>query len=690
MTKINYLLIVSLMAVFFIAIQSPPLISATDDGDFDEEDAPIVKKSVCWSNGDCYEGEYEGKNRTGKGVYTWANGDRYQGEFYEGGRDGNGTYIWVNGDRYVGEYLEDKRDGEGIYTWANGDQFKGEFVAGKRSKGKIIRAAKTTPEQSKSNLKSETPVSTPKATLEKPTVELKQREDKVNVTQSAQKIEPEKAKPETNKAEKPTEEAVTDTESMKNSIEKPEETVTYTESMKDSIEKPEEKTASLQTDTKKLKEAEVNTTPQNLNDKLEKDSATAANQNKKISLAKEVMEEAFSDDFEPDHSVETDKKLTDTEDTKVKEEEKIATTVTGDEKPAKAKEETKEETIAKNEPIPEQKLTVAKLEDKPAKLIEATPKIVEKKAPLEPQDNVADANLPSEQTLFKWPNGDSYEGKYLNKERTGKGIYIWPNGERYTGDFMAGKRHGIGAYVWSNGDRYEGEYVNDERHGKGTYTWANGDRYEGDFFKGQRHGKGKLTWADGEVYEGAFAEGKRTGLGIYISSGGDRYEGYFEEGKRSGKGILVLADRQPKQLEFENELYTLNELEFKAGQLISATATNQPVEDKIDAELKNNAKATESESKPTTQTPATKSDAFQDHNEENAAPPLEEKKSPIIDKTNPDSNEPSNDNGANKDHRLDREKIDSNDEVTNGNDKSLSKEKSDNAEFQNNNRDEEY
>lgn len=664
MTKINYLLIVSLMAVFFIAIQSPPLISATDDEDFDEEDPPVVKKSVCWSNGDCYEGEYEGKNRTGKGVYTWANGDRYEGEFYEGGRDGNGSYLWANGDRYVGEYLEDKRDGEGIYTWANGDQFKGEFVAGKRSKGKIIRAAKTTPEQSKSNLKSE--VSTPKATLEKQTTELKQREDEVNVTHFAQKIEPEKAKPEINKAEKPTEEAVTDTESMK-----------------DSIGKSEEKTASLPADPKKLKEAEVNPTPQNFNDQLEKDSATAANQNKKISLAKEVMEEAFSDDFEPDHSVEPDENLTDTEDTKVKEAEKIATTVTSDEKPAKVKEETKEETIAKNEPIPEQKLTVAKLEDKPAKLIEATPKIVEQKAPLEPQDKVADANLPSEQTLFKWPNGDSYEGKYLNKDRTGKGIYIWPNGERYTGDFLAGKRHGVGAYVWANGDRYEGEYVNDERHGKGTYTWANGDRYEGDFFKGQRHGKGKLTWADGEIYEGAFAEGKRTGLGVYISSGGDRYEGYFEEGKRSGKGILVLADRQPKQLEFENELYTLNELEFKAGQLISATATNQPVEDKIDAELKNNAKATESESKSTTQTPATKSDAFPDHNEENAAPPLEENKPPIVDKTSSNSNKHPNENRTGKDHLLDGEKID-------GNDKSLSKEKSDNAEFQNNNRDEEY
>jgi hypothetical protein len=32
-----------------------------------------------------------------------------------------------------------------------------------------------------------------------------------------------------------------------------------------------------------------------------------------------------------------------------------------------------------------------------------------------------------------------------------------------------------------NGDRYEGTFLNKERHGHGVYEYANGDRYEGDW-----------------------------------------------------------------------------------------------------------------------------------------------------------------------------------------------------------------
>ncbi len=633
MAKINYLLVFSVVAFLFIVIPSSPLVFATDDEDFDDDEEPMtVKKSVCWSNGDCYKGEYEGKNRTGKGVYTWVNGDRYEGEFYEGKRDGEGTYIWANGDRYVGEYLEDKRDGEGTYTWANGDKFKGEFVAGKRSNGKMVRASKTTPTQSQPTL-SATPVLTP-SVKEKPQDKLKE-EDKVSITQSDQ----EETKPEINKEEKQSE----------NKADK--KIITETESVEDKIGTPIEK-------------EEVNTTPPNSNDKLAGDSEIITTKNKKSDLA-EIIEEAF-DDLEPEYLAKLDKESTIADTTVEESAEKIEPITTHNEKSAKPTA-----AIVKNEPLSTQKLTVAKLEDKPAKSMETTPKITEKTPLIEPQNNVPsdDVNLLSEPTLFKWSNGDSYEGKYLNNKRSGKGIYIWSNGDRYTGDFKAGKRHGVGVYIWSNGDRYEGEYVNDERHGKGTYIWANGDRYEGDFFKGQRHGKGKLTWVDGEVYEGAFAEGKRTGMGIYISSGGDRYEGYFEEGKRSGKGILVLANRQPKQLEFENNLYTLDELEFKGGQLVAATATSEIEED--------NSSAIALENKSTDETLETESNVFPDNKESQ----LKDKGALTRDTISHDSNKFPNDHKQ-EPLSADKETEDNNDE--------LKDEESDNAEFQNNNLDEEY
>lgn len=626
MTKINYLFIFNLIAIFLTITPSSTLIFAANDEDFDEDELLIVKKSVCWPNGDCYEGEYEGNNRNGKGVYTWANGDRYEGEFYEGKRDGNGTYIWANGDRYVGDYLEDKRDGEGTYTWANGDQFKGEYVEGKRGQGKMVRA-KITPKQSepKPILKSETSISTSKVTLTKPIDEFEQLENEINTVSTNQEIEVEKTKLESQRVEPAT-----------NAEEN--QTIADTELMKDSSSESAETTASVPTDSEKLKE-EVNLIPEDFNDQLKANSATE--------LAKTIDKDSSDDDFTLDHLTKTDKEFTAQESTKVPElGEKIATTVTtDDEKPAPARTETiaKEEKIA----IPEQNLTIAKLEDKPVKSTTATSPIVADQSLLERQDNVSsDANLLSEPTLFKWPNGDSYEGKYVNNERTGKGTYVWANGDHYTGDFMAGKRHGVGVYVWANGDRYEGEYVNDERHGKGTYLWANRDRYEGDFFKSQRHGKGKLTWADGEIYEGAFAEGERTGIGVYISSGGDRYEGYFEEGKRSGKGILILANRQPKQLEFENELYTLDVLEFKQGRLVSAAAISQ-IEDNTNQKGENNAKTTASENESTVPTPATKDHAFPDRNQTNTESPLEEQGSPITDEIHHDGDELPNNNQEN-------------------------------------------
>ena len=686
MIKINYLIISNLIAIFLI-ITSSSTIFAADDEDFDEDELPIVKKSVCWPNGDCYEGEYEGKNRNGKGTYTWANGDRYVGEFYEGKRDGSGTYIWTNGDRYVGEYLEDKRDGEGTYTWANGDQFKGEFVEGKRRQGKMVRA-KTTPVQSKPTLKSETPVLTPPTTLTKSTDEPNQLENKINVAQSAQ----EKVVPNNSKIEK-----LTEVEENK---------TIATESIPANRDKTAKTIASVKTDIEKLKD-EATLTPKELNDSLEKDSVTTKN------LAKIMDEDLMDmdDDFSSDHLIQTNKKLTDEKDTKEpKVEEKIATTVTADEKPVKTEKETITE---EKETISAQKLTIAKLEDKQSvKSTADIPKILENQPPLKHLENVPhDTNLVSKPILFKWPNGDSYEGEYVNSERTGNGTYVWANSDRYTGDFMAGKRHGIGIYVWAKGDRYEGEYVNDERHGIGTYIWANGDRYEGDFFKGQRHGKGKLTWADGEIYEGAFAEGKRTGIGVYISSGGDRYEGYFEDGKRSGKGILILADRQPKQLEFENELYTLDELEFKQGRLVSAAAISQvedeevegEEEDETDQEMENNAKEGDS----TAQTPPTTGNSFLDRNPGNTDP-QEKPVPPITTETRHDSNELPNDNNKEDDNNnneehydpfLDDEETDDNNELPSDNKEAKelplsSEEKNDHTEFQNDNQndnqDEEY
>ena len=41
--------------------------------------------------------------------------------------------------------------------------------------------------------------------------------------------------------------------------------------------------------------------------------------------------------------------------------------------------------------------------------------------------------------IYRWANGDSYEGDWVDSEMTGKGVFRWPNGNIYDGDFLDDK-----------------------------------------------------------------------------------------------------------------------------------------------------------------------------------------------------------------------------------------------------------
>ena len=57
---------------------------------------------------------------------------------------------------------------------------------------------------------------------------------------------------------------------------------------------------------------------------------------------------------------------------------------------------------------------------------------------------------------------------------------------------------GKGVQVSPNGDRYEGNFINNLRDGYGVYTFARaGDKYEGSFKEGRLHGEGIMTYAGG-------------------------------------------------------------------------------------------------------------------------------------------------------------------------------------------------
>ena len=48
----------------------------------------------------------------------------------------------------------------------------------------------------------------------------------------------------------------------------------------------------------------------------------------------------------------------------------------------------------------------------------------------------------------------------------------YPNGDIYEGDYVDGIRHGRGIYRFAaSGDKYEGSWVNNNKHGLGTMTY---------------------------------------------------------------------------------------------------------------------------------------------------------------------------------------------------------------------------
>ncbi|XP_055386200.1 radial spoke head 1 homolog [Condylostylus longicornis] len=118
-------------------------------------------------------------------------------------------------------------------------------------------------------------------------------------------------------------------------------------------------------------------------------------------------------------------------------------------------------------------------------------------------------------------NDKDFMGIYIGgrnniKQRHGKGWAIFPNGDQYDGDYVNGQRHGIGLYVFQNGARYLGQYRRGQKSGKGIFFYPDGSIYDGNWQKNLRHGSGIYTYANEDIYDGNWHKGLRHGLGCYI------------------------------------------------------------------------------------------------------------------------------------------------------------------------------
>ncbi|MCX5848374.1 MAG: hypothetical protein NTW65_02850 [Deltaproteobacteria bacterium] len=91
------------------------------------------RKTVTFTNGDKYEGDFVNNKKTGRGTYTFANGNKYEGDWVNDKRNSRGTYTYANGDKYEGDFVDGKQQGKGIYTWADGRKYEGDWVSGNRT-----------------------------------------------------------------------------------------------------------------------------------------------------------------------------------------------------------------------------------------------------------------------------------------------------------------------------------------------------------------------------------------------------------------------------------------------------------------------------------------------------------------------------------------------------------------------------
>jgi hypothetical protein len=174
---------------------------------------------------------------------------------------------------------------------------------------------------------------------------------------------------------------------------------------------------------------------------------------------------------------------------------------------------------------------------------------------------------------YKYKNGDTYVGEWLDGNPQGKGTFLTNDGDKYEGDFTKGKPNGKGTREYKNGDKYYGDFINGNMHGYGIYTFKNGDKYDGGWLNGNFHGKGTLTYSDGDEYVGEWLNSKKHGNGIftlsgnkligefiddrlkngtYIDKNGDKYVGGLLSGKPQGYGIYTFADGRINKGIFEN------------------------------------------------------------------------------------------------------------------------------------------
>ena len=150
-----------------------------------------------------------------------------------------------------------------------------------------------------------------------------------------------------------------------------------------------------------------------------------------------------------------------------------------------------------------------------------------------------------------YSTGHKFTGNFRDGMRHGEGVLILPGDRKLVGVWVDNEIR-EGTITFPDGTSYTGQWMFRERNGQGTLTFPDGRKYIGEFKSGQRHGKGTIIYPDGRKYSGDFKFGERTGSGTMTYSDGRKYIGEFKDGERSGQGTLIYPDGKKLVGKFRN------------------------------------------------------------------------------------------------------------------------------------------
>jgi len=144
-------------------------------------------------------------------------------------------------------------------------------------------------------------------------------------------------------------------------------------------------------------------------------------------------------------------------------------------------------------------------------------------------------------------NGEIYTGNWINGQKAGSGTLFYADSSfmsaTWTNNVPSGVSNssfgclqgncctGVGLYKWVNGDVYDGEWLGSWRHGNGKQIFSNGMIYDGRWLYDTINGFGTMWYPNGDTYVGNWYNGLPNGLGTYKMASGSEKTNMWKNGK---------------------------------------------------------------------------------------------------------------------------------------------------------------